>query len=162
MKAINLLLLGSIIGIGLFLGIAVAVSVFYPPTGLGGEAITDAFGSGLIMGQIFLKFGYVLISIALINTIYELFFAEASLKIIKILLAVVILALSLLFVFYYTLPMLETQSLIIEGKAGLEALAGEEFSTKHTQSEWLVKIILILQVALFFLSYKSAKVGYNR
>lgn len=162
MKAINLLLLGSIIGIGLFLGIVVAASVFYPPTGLGGEAITDTFGSGLIMGQIFLKFGYVLVGIALINTIYELFFTEPSLKIIKILLAVVILALSLLFVFYYTLPMLETQSLIIEGKAGLEALASQEFSAKHAQSEWLVKIILILQVALFFLSYKSAKVGYNR
>ena len=162
MKAINLLLLCSIIGIGLFLGIAVAVSVFYPPTGLGGEAITDVFGSGLIMGQIFLKFGYALISITLINTIYEIFLAEPSLKIIKILLAVAILALSLLFVFYYTLPMLETQSLIIEGKAGLEALISEEFKTKHTQSEWLVKIILILQVSLFFLSYKSAKVGYNR
>lgn len=164
-KSINLLLLASIIGIELFCGIVVAKNIFYPPTSFNGEAIIDTFGSGLIMGQIFLKLGYVLLIVSVFNALYE--FAALGqkfnffIKISKILLVLINLALSLLFIFYYTQPMLDLQSEIIAGTTGIEALASEDFQSKHTQSELLVKILLLLQVVLFFLSFKTAKNEYN-
>lgn len=110
MRAVNLLLLASVIGIELFIGIVVTSYIFYPPSGLDGEILLDRFESGLIMTQIFLKFAYFLLFVSFVNAVYESFSKDKKLKILKIILSVIILALSLLFLFYYTLPALEDQA----------------------------------------------------
>ena len=73
MKNINFLLLASVIGIELFIGVVVASYIFYPPNGLNGSVLLDRFESGLIMAQIFLKFAYVLIFVSIVNFLYEIF-----------------------------------------------------------------------------------------
>ncbi|HEF3520623.1 TPA: DUF4149 domain-containing protein, partial [Campylobacter jejuni] len=56
MKAVNLFLLGSIIGVELILGIVVAPVIFYPAN-LIGEGVLSHFQSGLMMTRIFIKMG---------------------------------------------------------------------------------------------------------
>jgi len=164
-KSINLFLLAGVAGMELFSGIVVAVAVFYPPLSLGGAAVTDSFGSGLIMGQIFYKLAFVSLGVSVFNAIYELVALKLNYtnleKILKILLVLLNLALSLLFVFYYTQPMLDIQAEILQGSQGLEVLVSEDFKSLHAQSELCVKVLLISQVILYFLSFKSAKKEYN-
>lgn len=166
LKSINLLLLASIAGAELFSGVVVAVAVFYPPLSLGGAPVTDSFGSGLIMGQIFHKLAIASLAVSVFNALYELIALSQNYskfeKILKILLVLLNLALSLLFVFYYTQPMLNLQAEILLGNQGIEVLASAEFQDLHKQSELCVKALLLSQVILYFLSFKSAKKEYNR
>ncbi len=161
MKNINFLLLASMIGVELFIGIVVAQQVFYPPRALNAEPLLNNFESGLIMAQIFLKFAYILIFVSFINFLYELFSSVKKLKILKIFISFLILALSLLFLFYYTLPMLEVQDQILNAKLGMDYLDSEDFKSLHYQSELLVKVLLVFQVILYFLSLKTADKAYN-
>ncbi|TQR60358.1 DUF4149 domain-containing protein [Campylobacter troglodytis] len=157
MKAVNLLLLGGIIGIELFLGIVVAKIIFYTPL----TVEVDLFSRGLLMSGIFLAFAYVAVCVSALNLLFELVALRenfnARLKISKVFLALINLALSLLFLLYYTQPITELQESIMLGKESIEALASDEFKELHAQSERLVKVLVILQAILFFLSFKSAK-----
>lgn len=167
MKAINLLLLAMIIGIELFLGIVVARTIFYPPLGLDGvSTISNSFSSGIIMAKIFFNLAAVVVVVSVLNFIYELVSRTHSsnfkLKLAKILFASVNLVLALLFMFYYTQPMIAIQELILQGKESIEAIYSDTFTSLHKQSEMLVKILVVLQVILFFLSFKSVKNEYNR
>lgn len=65
MKAVNLFLLASIIGVELILGIVVAPTIF--PQNLIGEGVLSHFQSGLMMTQIFIKMGYLLIFVSVVN-----------------------------------------------------------------------------------------------
>lgn len=161
MRAVNLLLLASVIGIELFIGIVVTSYIFYPPSGLDGEVLLDRFESGLIMTQIFLKFAYFLLFVSFVNAVYESFSKDKKLKILKIILSVIILALSLLFLFYYTLPMLDFQVQVMSKELDISYFASEDFASFHKQSELLAKILVIFQAILFFLSFKTADKAYN-
>ncbi|WP_297193115.1 DUF4149 domain-containing protein [uncultured Campylobacter sp.] len=162
MKNINFLLLASVIGIELFIGVVVASYIFYPPNGLNGSVLLDRFESGLIMAQIFLKFAYVLIFVSIVNFLYEIFSVKNKFKILKIFISLVILALSLLFLFYYTLPMLEFQKQVLGTELDIAYFDSDEFKDFHYQSELLVKVLLVFQVILYFLSLKTADKAYNK
>ncbi|KAA6224883.1 DUF4149 domain-containing protein [Campylobacter sp. LR264d] len=155
MKAINLFLLASLVGIELILGIVVAPVIFYPQNLIGDNILTH-FQSGLMMTEIFVKFGYVLLVVSIINFIYELFnfFTNKitfKLKFSSLMLSSIILVLSLSFVFYFTAYIVGTQN------AGESMINDENFQKIHSASEVVMKIIVVAQMFLYFLSYKMAK-----
>ncbi|EOX4488714.1 DUF4149 domain-containing protein [Campylobacter coli] len=155
MKAINLFLLAAMIGIELILGIVVAPVIFYPAN-LIGEGVLSHFQSGLMMTQIFIKMGYLLIFVSIINLLFEIYsFAKEDMKFqIKfsnLMLTILILILSLVFVLYFTNTIIELQNL------GEQATKSQEFLSIHNASEVVIKIILLMQVFLYFLSFKIAK-----
>ena len=155
MKAINLFLLAALVGIELIVGIVVAKVIFYPQN-LIGEGVLSLFQSGLMMSQIFIQFGYVLIVISLINFLFELYSyfkdeAKFQLRFSKLALSLLIFILSLFFVFYFTAFIIQAQAL------GESATQSDEFKSMHAASEVVMKIILIMQVFLYFLSFKIAK-----
>lgn len=155
MKAINLFLLASIIGVELILGIVVAPAIFFPQN-LIGEGVLSHFQSGLMMTQIFIKMGYLLIFVSVINFLYEIYSLmkdkiKFQTKISKLMLSLLILILSLIFVFYFTDNIIKLQNL------GENATKTQEFVSMHNASEVVIKIILIMQVFLYFLSFKIVK-----
>ena len=155
MKAINLFLLAAIIGVELVLGVVVAPVIFYPQNILG-NGVLSHFQSGLMMSEIFIKMGYALIIVSLFNFLFELYscFKEKTkiqLKISKLILSVLILILSLVFVFYFTNTIISMQNL------GEQMTASNEFNAIHSASEVSIKIILLMQVFLYFLSFKIEK-----
>ncbi|HDZ5007473.1 TPA: DUF4149 domain-containing protein [Campylobacter jejuni] len=155
MKAINLFLLASIIGVELILGIVVAPTIFFPQN-LIGEGVLSHFQSGLMMTQIFIKMGYLLIFVSVINFLYEIYSLmkdkiKFQTKISKLMLSLLILILSLIFVFYFTDNIIKLQNL------GENATKTQEFVSMHNVSEVVIKIILIMQVFLYFLSFKIVK-----
>lgn len=161
LKAINLFALGSLIGAELFLGIFVARIVFYAPVSMANGEIVDMFARGMLMSAIFQALSLVMVAVSVLNLLYELLALRENLdlkfKISKILLALINLALSLLFALYYTNSILEIQEGIIAGKQGIEVLSSDEFRAFHAQSERLVKVLVIAQMLLFFLSFKLTK-----
>lgn len=161
LKAINLFALGSLIGAELFLGIFVAKIVFYAPVSMANGEIVDMFARGMLMSAIFQALSLIMVAVSVLNLLYELLALRENLdlkfKISKILLALINLALSLLFALYYTNSILEIQEGIIAGKQGIEVLSSDEFRAFHAQSERLVKVLVIAQMLLFFLSFKLTK-----
>lgn len=155
MKAINLFLLASMMGIELILGIVVAPTIFFPQNIIG-EGVLNHFQSGLMMTQIFIKMGYLLIFVSVVNFLYEIYSfvkdkIKFQIKFSKLMLSFLILILSLVFVFYFTHTLIGLQNL------GEQATKTEEFASIHNASEVVIKIILIMQVFLYFLSFKIAK-----
>ncbi|ELJ8894664.1 DUF4149 domain-containing protein [Campylobacter upsaliensis] len=155
MKAIHLFLLAAMIGVELILGVVVAPVVFYPQ-GLIGENVLNHFQSGLMMSDIFVKMGYVLLVVALFNALYELinFFKKEEkfqLRFSKFALSIIVLILALFFVFYFTAYILEAQ------KMGESVIKTAEFQSMHEASEVVIKIIVCMQIFLYFLSFKIAK-----
>lgn len=166
-KAINLFSLAALIGIELFLGIAVAKIIFYAPALTAESVVVDMFARGSLMSAIFVALGYVMIAVSGLNLLYE--FANLRensnkmQKISKILLALLNLALSLLFFLYYTRQIVQAQEAIMQGLQGLQGLQGvevltsAEFRAFHAQSERLVKVLVVLQMVLFFVSFRTPK-----
>lgn len=155
MKAINLFLLASMMGIELILGIVVAPTIFFPQNIIG-EGVLNHFQSGLMMTQIFIKMGYLLIFVSVVNFLYEIYSfvkdkIKFQIKFSKLMLSFLILILSLVFVFYFTHTLIGLQNL------GEQATKTEEFASIHNANEVVIKIILIMQVFLYFLSFKIAK-----
>ncbi|EAH6655197.1 DUF4149 domain-containing protein [Campylobacter jejuni] len=151
MKAVNLFLLASIIGVELILGIVVAPTIFFPQN-LIGEGVLSHFQSGLMMTRIFIKMGYLLVFVSVVNFLYEIYsLIKDEIKFSKFMLSLLILILSLIFVFYFTNTIIELQ------KLGENTTKTQEFISIHNASEVVIKIILIMQVFLYFLSFKIAK-----
>lgn len=155
MRAINLLLLGAMIGVELILGVVVAPVIFYPQN-LIGENVLSHFQSGLIMTKIFIQMGYVLVAVSIINFIFEFYYlfdkeTKFKLKFSKFTLSLLILALSLLFVFYFTENIVKMQTL------EESVMQTEVFKALHSASEIVIKIVLVMQIFLYFLSFKIAK-----
>lgn len=155
MKAINLFLLAAMIGIELILGIVVAPVIFYPANFIG-EGVLSHFQSGLMMTQIFIKMGYLLIFVSIFNLLFEIYSfikkdMKFQIKFSKLILSILILILSLVFVLYFTNTIVELQNL------SEQATKSQEFLSIHNASEVVIKIILLMQVFLYFLSFKIAK-----
>ncbi|MBK1972701.1 DUF4149 domain-containing protein [Campylobacter sp. TTU-622] len=156
MKAINLFLLSALIGIELILGTIVAPTIFYPKDIIG-EGILSHFQSGLMMTHIFIKFGYILLFISFFNFFYECysFFKNKikfQIRFSKLILSLLILILSLLFVFYFSDYIAEQQRIL-----GDQVIQNNEFKSMHSASEVVLKIIIIMQIILYFLSFKIEK-----
>ncbi|XGQ70612.1 DUF4149 domain-containing protein [Campylobacter hepaticus] len=155
MKAINLFLLATMVGIEIILGIVVAPAIFYPQKFIG-EGILNHYQSGLIMTQIFVKMGYSLIIISTIHFLFELYSYIKNdfpfyIKFSKLMLSILILILSLIFVFYFTYTIIDFQNL------GEQIINEQKFISIHNASETVIKIILIMQVFLYFLNFKNIK-----
>ncbi|MGH2267688.1 DUF4149 domain-containing protein [Campylobacter taeniopygiae] len=155
MKAVNLFLLAVMIGIELILGIVVAPVIFYPQNFIG-DGILSHYQSGILMTQIFIKMGYLLLIVSIINILFEIFsyFREKfnfKIKFSKLILSLIILILSLVFVFYFTEQIISMQ------KLGEQATTSTEFTGIHSASEITLKIILASQIFLYFLSFKIEK-----
>ncbi|TKX30542.1 DUF4149 domain-containing protein [Campylobacter aviculae] len=143
------------IGVELILGIVVAPTIFYPQSFIG-ENVLSHFQSGILMTQIFIKMGQLLIIISSINVLFEIlsYFkdqAKFQLKFSKLMLSILILILSLIFVFYFTNQIVAMQTL------GEQATTSSNFASIHNASEITIKIILIMQIFLYFLSFKITK-----
>ncbi|AJC87477.1 DUF4149 domain-containing protein [Campylobacter insulaenigrae] len=153
MKAVYLFLLASLIGIEISIGVLLAPTIFYPEKFIG-EGVLTHFQSGLLMTNIFIKFNYVLLGVSILSILVEFFSFKNkhySFKInfSKFMLSLIILALSLLFVFYFSAYVLQAQNL------GEEATQTQEFIKIHGASEVVMKIIMFSQLALFFLNFKK-------
>ena len=150
---IYLFLLACIVGIELCMGILVAPIIFRPSEFIGPNVLSH-FQSGQLMTQVFLSYNKILLFVSVVAFVYEIinliknknesFRARIS----AFMLSVIILGLSLLFVFYFTAYIISAQAL------GAEVTASSEFKSVHGASEITMKIMLLAQVALFFVRAK--------
>lgn len=147
MRVFYQFLLASLIGVELTLGILVAPIIFYPQK-VGVIDTLSQFQSGLMMGELFVKMGYLLLGVSAFSLIFEFFSFKKHF--LRFLLSLLIAILSCIFVFYFTDFILHAQSL------GEKATQTQGFQSIHKWSEWTLKLIVALQILLFFLPF------YNR
>lgn len=142
------------IGTELTLGILVAPVIFSPQSIIG-EGVLTHFMSGQMMTKIFLKFNYVLLFISAFVAVSELFDLRKklafSLKFSTFMLSFLNLALALSFVFIFTPFIVQAQGL------GAEATQTAEFAKMHSASEYVMKVMLVLQLILFFVKFKISQ-----
>ena len=142
------------IGTELTLGILVAPVIFFPQNIIG-EGVLTHFMSGQMMTKIFLKFNYVLLFVSAFVAVSELFDLRKklvfSLKFSTFMLSFLNLALALSFVFIFTPFIVQAQSL------GAEATQTAEFAKMHSASEYVMKVMLVLQLILFFVKFKISQ-----
>ncbi|OUT16965.1 hypothetical protein B9N60_07265 [Campylobacter concisus] len=154
MRSIYFLLLAAVIGTELTLGILVA-PVIFSPQNIIGEGVLTHFMSGQMMTKIFLKFNYVLLFVSAFVAVSELFDLRKklafSLKFSTFMLSFLNLALALSFVFIFTPFIVQAQSL------GADATQTAEFAKMHSASEYVMKVMLVLQLILFFLKFKISQ-----
>ena len=142
------------IGTELTLGILVAPVIFFPQSIIG-EGVLTHFMSGQMMTKIFLKFNYVLLFVSVFVAVGELFNLRKklafSLKFSTFMFSFLNLALALSFVFIFTPFIVQAQDL------GAEATQTAEFAKMHSASEYVMKVMLVLQLILFFVKFKISQ-----
>lgn len=154
MKSVYLFLLAALVGIEVALGAFAAPTLFFPAKFIG-EGVLSHFQSGVLMTQIFLKFNYVLLAVSAFVFIYDAAKIRGAecfhVRVSAFALAFINLALALAFVFYFT-------DFIVQAQAAGEAMTkgNAQFDAMHEASELVMKIMMVVQAALFFLrSYKK-------
>lgn len=148
MQRLYQFLLASLIGLELTLGILVAPIIFYPQK-VGVIDVLSHFQSGLMMGELFSKMGYILLGVSAFSLVFELFSFKKHL--LRLLLALCIATLACVFVFYFTDFILHAQSL------GEKTTQTQEFQSIHKWSEWTLKLIVAFQILLFFLPFQNRR-----
>ncbi|MCI7363915.1 MAG: DUF4149 domain-containing protein [Campylobacter lanienae] len=147
-RSFYLFLLGICIGSELAIGIFMAPVIFYPSQYIG-EGVLSHYQSGQLMTQVFLKYNILLIFISSLILLFEIVNLKGSesfnYKISAFFLSLIISLLAMSFVFYFTPYILQAQ------KIGAEATATAEFISMHKASEFVMKAMLLAQVALFFI-----------
>lgn len=147
-RSFYLFLLGICIGAELAIGIFMAPVIFYPSQYIG-EGVLSHYQSGQLMTQVFLKYNILLIFISSLILLFEIVNLKSSesfnYKISAFFLSLIIALLAMSFVFYFTPYILQAQ------KIGAEATATAEFLSMHKVSEFVMKAMLLAQVALFFI-----------
>lgn len=141
-------LLAGLIGLELTLGILVAPLIFHPEK-VGVINTLNQFQSGLIMTQLFVQMGYILLGVSLFSLIFELFSFKKHL--LRPILSISIILLACVFVFYFTDFILQAQNL------GESATQSKEFRSIHKWGEWTLKLIVALQILLFFLPFQMRR-----
>lgn len=154
MRNIYLFLLAALVGIEISLGIFVAPVIFYPHKFIETGVLTH-FQSGILMTQIFLKYNYVLLATSLFAFAFDAISLRSNdsfgVRISGFMLSFINLGLAVLFVFYFT-------DFIVQAQAAGEAMTkgNAQFDAIHNLSEWVMKVMMVVQVMLFFLrSYKK-------
>ncbi|WP_096019394.1 DUF4149 domain-containing protein [Campylobacter lanienae] len=147
-RSFYLFLLGICIGAELAIGIFMAPVIFYPSQYIGAGVLSH-YQSGQLMTQVFLKYNILLIFISSLILLFEIVNLKGSesfnYKISAFFLSLIIAFLAMSFVFYFTPYILQAQ------KIGAEATATAEFISMHKASEFVMKAMLLAQVALFFI-----------
>lgn len=149
MRSIYLFVLAVLIGIEISVGAIVAPVIFFTDNTLGAGVLSH-FQSGILMTQIFIRFGYILIGISTFVAIYNLFIFRGGrafkVSFVCFLFSFLNLALALIFVFYFTDYIVEAQ------KIGESAtINSQEFGIIHNASEYTLKVMMLLQFLLFFM-----------
>ncbi|WP_086229233.1 DUF4149 domain-containing protein [Campylobacter devanensis] len=151
-RSFYLLLLGICIGAELAIGIFMAPVIFYPSQYIG-EGVLSHYQSGQLMTQVFLKYNVMLTFISSLIFLFEIINLKNSesfnYKISAFFLALIITLLAMSFVFYFTPYILQAQ------KIGVEATATAEFASMHKASEFVMKAMILAQVALFFIRVRK-------
>lgn len=144
METAYLLLIAATLGAVLVLGVFVASTIFNSEL-LFPLAPLDHYGEGVIMAEIFRKFGYWCNAAALAIVLFELYeykmFRRDGIAMGAAFTSVVTL---LLFSAVYTPKILEMQ------EAGAEATLSEAFANIHLASEMDFKILALALMLLFF------------
>lgn len=147
MRLLYQFLLAGLIGVELTLGILVAPIIFYPQR-VGVEVLSH-FQSGLLMGELFVKMGYILLGVSFFSLGCE--FLSLKKQFFRFILSLLIATLACVFVFYFSDFILHAQSL------GEKATQTQEFQSIHKWSEWTLKLIVALQILLFFLPFNTRR-----
>lgn len=159
LKNIYLFLLAGLVGVELSLGVFVAPAIFYPQR-FGLEGVLTHFQSGVIMTQIFIKYNYFLIILSTFFMLFELLNARKNerfnIKISRLALAFINLALALVFVFYFTDFIITAQQ-----KGEAFTIANADFNAIHKASEYVMKLMMIAQILLFFMQVISKNEAKN-
>jgi len=145
LRSIYFLLLAAVIGTELTLGILVAPVIFFPQSIIG-EGVLTHFMSGQMMTKIFLKFNYVLLFVSAFVAVSELFDLRKKLAFSLKFSTFMLSFLNLVFIF--TPFIVQAQGL------GAEATQTAEFAKMHSASEYVMKLMLALQLILFFVKFK--------
>ena len=147
-RSFYLFLLGICIGSELAIGIFMVPVIFYPSQYIG-EGVLSHYQSGQLMTQVFLKYNILLIFISSLILLFEIVNLKDSesfnYKISAFFLSLIIALLAMSFVFYFTPYIHQAQQI------GAEATATAEFLSMHKASEFVMKAMLLAQVALFFI-----------
>lgn len=138
------LFLGAIIGIEFAAGALIAPVIFYPAQFLGDGVLTH-FQSGILMTQVFLRFNIILLVFIFIAWGFEAYMYKIGKKDLWTFMLLICVSISAyMFVFYFTPFILEAQ------KNGAEATVTAEFAKMHKGSEYDMKALMMLQIALLF------------
>lgn len=138
------LFLGAVIGIEFAAGALIAPIIFFPAQFIGDGVLTH-FQSGILMTQVFLRFNIILLVFVLLAWAFEAYMYKIGEKDLwTFLLLIGISICAYLFVFYFTPFILEAQ------KQGAEATVSTEFTKMHKGSEFDMKALMMLQIALLF------------
>ncbi|AFL68782.1 DUF4149 domain-containing protein [Sulfurospirillum barnesii] len=137
-------ILGIAVGVEIAAGAFVAPIIFFPQKYLG-EGVLSHFQSGILMTQVFLKMNILIGFVALYSIIYEVqvMMMRKNHDTYALILSLSMVISTGLFIFYYTPFIVHAQQL------GAEHTSTLAFSTMHKQSEWVIKILMLTQVALF-------------
>ncbi|MDD3344402.1 MAG: DUF4149 domain-containing protein [Sulfurospirillaceae bacterium] len=138
--------LGIALGVEIAAGAFIAPVIFHPEYYLGQGVLTH-FQSGILMTQVFLKTNILLGIVASYSMVYELFTwikNKDKRDIFSLTLALVALILTALFIFYYTSFIVAAQTL------GSSETATPAFVKMHQESEWDIKILMVVQITLLF------------
>ena len=138
-----LITLAASFGAVLVLGAIVAAVVFHTDA-LHVDILIDRYNSGVIMGEIFLRFSYIVYCLAFFVAVYE----SAQYKMgqrdrVALISAFFVIATSLMFSTVYVPKILELQAM------GREATGSDTFNALHMGSEIDFKILAVALVVLF-------------
>ncbi len=132
--------IGAIIALGVFGAPVIFKAWFYLP-----DLPLTKFHSGILMTQIFVKFGYLLNFTAFFIIAYEILAFKLGVSRPPFLLFGGLSVIGIfLFTLYYTPYIIEAQ------KLGEEATGSSAFASMHIQSEWVFKLLLLTLSLLFF------------
>ncbi len=149
---IYIILLGIMLGAGLYAGIVVAPTIFHSEVALGDELLTR-FQEGLIMTVNFVKLGYLVTITILAVIFYEGYrFKSFERDGVALLSAVVVVLSGLLYAHYYIPQILEFQA------QGEEVTKSKLFENTHFASELDFKLFtLALLILLVRNIYRNLK-----
>jgi hypothetical protein len=138
-----LITLAALFGSVMVLGAIVAAVVFHTD-GLHVDILIDRYNSGVIMGEIFLRFSYVVYFLVLFVTLYEAAkYKTGQRDKIALISSFFVVSTALMFSAVYVPKILELQSM------GREATRSDTFEALHVGSEIDFKILAAALLVLF-------------
>ena len=138
-----LITLAALFGAVMVLGAIVAAVIFHTD-GLHVDILIDRYNSGVIMGEIFLRFSYVVYFLAFFVTIYEAAkYKTGQRDKITLISSFFVVSTALMFSAVYVPKILELQAM------GREATRSDTFEALHMGSEVDFKILAVALLVLF-------------
>lgn len=138
---VYLALIGIALGGIIVLGALVAPVIFY--TGNLLATPLSQYDSGILMAQIFVKFNFILNTLAFFILVFEIL----NYRLTQAKVAPLLGCISIILIFIFTL--FQTPFILKAQKEGVEAIQSEQFAAIHGQSELLFKVLFVVLLGLF-------------